>query len=332
MQNTTSRRQLLLQAAAAAAALAGGSASAQSPATPAAAAGPTVRLLVGYAAGGPVDAAARLFAPVLAKELGSAVVVENKPGANATLAGDMVAKGPADGSVLWFAASPTVTISPNVMKKMPFDPARDLAALAPILSYYNVLVANKELGLQTLQALTEHAKKHPGQLAYGSAGIGGSNHLCGEVFAQQAGIKLTHVPYKGNAPAMTDVIGGQLAMMFDIVGSARTYIAADRVRAIAVTSPKRNPSLPNVPTMAEAGLPGFDVGGWYAVYASAATPAALVTRYNQAIVKALAQPELKAKFEEMGYETWSGAPRLVAERAAKERAMWATVTKGIEIE
>lgn len=328
MQSTKQRRRgLLRRVAAVAAALACGSAWAQTAGT-----APAVRLLVGYAAGGPVDAAARLFAPALARELGTAVVVENKPGANATLAGDLVAKGPADGTVLWFAASPTVTISPNVMKKMPFDPARDLAPLAPILSYYNVLVVNKELGIQTLQALTEQAKKQPGQLAYGSAGIGGSNHLCGELFAQQAGIKLTHVPYKGNAPAMTDVIGGQLAMMFDIVGSARTYIAGDKVRAIAVTSPKRNPSLPNVPTMAEAGLPGFDVGGWYAVYAAPATPAALVSRYNQAIVKALAQPELRSKFEEMGYEAWSGAPRLVAERAAKERAMWATVTKGIEIE
>lgn len=291
-----------------------------------------VRLLVGYAAGGPVDASARLFAPALARELGVPVLVENKPGANATLAGDMVAKGPVDGSLLWFAASPTITISPNVMKKMAFDPARDLAPLAPVLSYYNVLVVNKDLPQQNLKELIEHAKKHPGQLAYGSAGIGASNHLCGELFAQQAGIKLTHVPYKGNAPAMTDVMGGQLAMMFDIVGSARNYIAGGKVRAMAVTSPQRNPSLPNVPTMAEAGLPGFDVGGWYGVYAAAGTPAALVTRYNQAMVKALAQPELRAKLEEMGYELWTGAPKLLADRGGKERAMWATVTKGIEIE
>jgi len=304
--------------------LLGGSAQAQS-ALP-------VRLLVGYAAGGPVDAAARLIAPALAKELGSVVVVENKPGANAVLAGDMVAKSQPDGMLLWFAASPTITISPNVMKKMPFDPARELTAVAPVLSYYNVLVANRDAPFKTLKELTDFARANPHKLAYGSAGNGGSNHLCGELFAAQAGIKLTHVPYKGNAPAMTDVIGGQLAMMFDIVSSARGFIAGDKVRAIAVTSPRRNPSLPQVPTMAEAGLPGFDIGGWYGVYAAPGLPAAQVARLNQAVGKALAQPELRARLEEQGYELWTGAARLLVERAAKERALWATVTKDIQIE
>jgi tripartite-type tricarboxylate transporter receptor subunit TctC len=201
-----------------------------------------------------------------------------------------------------------------------------------VLSYYNVLVINKDLPFQNLKELADHARRNPGALAYGSAGIGGSNHLSGELFAAQMQVKLTHVPYKGNAPAMTDVIGGQLAMMFDIIGSARGYISGNKVRAIAVTSPQRNASLPTVPTMAEAGLPGFDVGGWYAVYAAPATPAPLLARYNQALTKALQQPELKAKLEEMGYELWSGPPKLVADRGAKERAMWATVTKGIEIE
>jgi len=215
---------------------------------------------------------------------------------------------------------------------MAFDPARDLVALAPVLSYYNVLVVNKDQPFQNLKELIEYAKKNPGQLSYGSAGIGGSNHLSGELFAQQAGIKLTHVPYKGNAPSMTDVIGGQLAMMFDIVGGARGFIASGKVRAMAVTSPQRNPTLPNVPTMAEAGLPGFDVGGWYGVYAAAGTPPALVARLNQAITRALAQPELHNRLDEMGYELWTGAPKLLADRASKERAMWATVTKGIEIE
>ena len=294
--------------------------------------GAPVRLLVGYAPGGPVDAAARLIAPAFAKELGTQVMVENKPGANATIAGDTVAKAGADSTVLWFAASPTVTISPNVMKKMAFDPAKDLKPLSPVLSYYNVLVINKDLPFKTIKDLTDFAKANPAKITYGSAGVGGSNHLCGELFALQTQTKMTHVPYKGNAPAMTDVIGGQLTMMFDIIGSARNYIAGGKVRAIAVTSPARNPSLADVPTMAESGLPGFDVGGWFAIYGSPAMPAAVVTRYNEAMNKALAQPELKAKLEEMGYVVWTGAPRVLAERAEKERAMWATVTKGIEIE
>jgi tripartite-type tricarboxylate transporter receptor subunit TctC len=237
--------------------------------------------------------------------------------------------------VLWFAASPTVTISPNVMRKMPFDPAKDLTPVAPVLSYYNVLVINKDLPYQSVKNLVDFAKANPGKLTYGSAGTGGSNHLCGELFADRTGAKLNHIPYKGNAPAMTDVIGGHLTMMFDIVGSARAYIAAGSVRALAVTSPQRNPSLPNVPTMAEsglAGLAGFDVGGWYGVYAPPGTPEALVARYNQAMVKVLAQAEIKDKLKEMGYELWSGAPKLLADRGTKERAMWATVTKGIEIE
>ncbi len=291
-----------------------------------------VRLIVGYAAGGPVDAAARLIAPVLGKELGANVVVENKPGANATLAGDMVAKGTPDGTVLWFAASPTITISPNVMKKMAFDPAKDLTPIAPVLSYYNVLVINKDLPYKNLKELTDYARANPEKVMYGSAGIGGSNHLSGELFASKTNTKLTHVPYKGNAPAMTDVIGGQLTMMFDIIGSARNYISGGKVRAIAVTSPKRNPSLPDVPTMSEAGVAGFDVGGWYAVYGPANTPAAVSTKINAAVNKALAQPELKAKLEEMGYELWTGAPKLVTERGQSERAMWATVTKGITID
>lgn len=295
----------------------------------------TIRLMVGYSAGGPVDQVARLLAPALGKELGANVIVENKTGANATLAGDTVAKARPDGSVLWFAASPTITISPNIMRKMPFDPAKDLTPVAPVLSYYNVLVINKDLPYQSVKSLVDFARVNPGKLTYGSAGTGGSNHLCGELFADRTGTKLNHIPYKGNAPAMTDVMGGNLTMMFDIVGSARAYISSGKVRALAVTSPQRNPSLPNVPTMAESGLSGlagFDVGGWYGVYAPPGAPEALVARYNQAMNKVLAQAEVKDKLHEMGYELWSGAPKLLADRGNKERAMWATVTKGIEVE
>ena len=295
----------------------------------------TIRLMVGYSAGGPVDQAARLLAQPLGKELGASIIVENKTGANATLAGDAVAKAKPDGSMLWFAASPTVTISPNVMRKMPFDPAKDLTPVAPVLSYYNVLVINKDLPFQSVKNLVDFAKANPGKLTYGSAGTGGSNHLSGELFADRTGTKLNHIPYKGNAPAMTDVIGGTLTMMFDIVGSARPFISGGKVRVLAVTSPQRNPSLPNVPTMAESGLPGlagFDVGGWYGVYAPPGAPEALVARYNQAMNKVLAQADVKEKLLEMGYELWSGTPKLRADRGSKERAMWATVTKGIEIE
>jgi tripartite-type tricarboxylate transporter receptor subunit TctC len=291
----------------------------------------TVRLVVGYAAGGPVDQAARTIAPALARELGTTVLVENKPGANATTAGDTVAKAGPDGSLLWFAASPTVTISPNVMK-MPFEPSKDLTPVAPVLSYYNVLVINKDLPFRNLRELVDYAKANPGKVSYGSAGVGGSNHLSGELLAARTGTKMLHVPYKGNAPAMTDVIGGQLTMMFDIISTARNYIAGDKVRAIAVTSPARNPSLPQVPTMTESGIPEYEVGGWYAVYGPAQLPKALATRYTQAFANALKDPELKAKLEAAGYELWAGGPDAVDARAKKERGMWATVTKDIKVE
>jgi tripartite-type tricarboxylate transporter receptor subunit TctC len=169
-------------------------------------------------------------------------------------------------------------------------------------------------------------------VSYGSAGVGGSNHLSGELLAARTGTKMLHVPYKGNAPAMTDVIGGQLTMMFDIISTARGYIAADKVRAIAVTSPARNPSLPQVPTMTESGIPDYEVGGWYAVYGPAQLPKALAARYTQAFANALKDPELKAKLDAAGYEPWTGGPEVVNARAGKERAMWATVTKDIKVD
>ena len=291
-----------------------------------------VKLLVGYSAGGPVDAAARHFAPALAKELGQPVVVENKPGANATLAGDLVAKAAPDGLTVWFAASPPLTIGPHIMKKIAFDVARDITPIAPVLSYANVLVVARESPHTSLKDLMAFAKANPGKVFYGSAGIGASNHLSGELFAARAGLQLNHVPYKGNAPAMTDVIGGQLTMMFDIVGGARGHISGGRVRPLAVTSAQRNPALPEVPTMAESGLPGFDVGGWYGLYGPANLPAAQVTKLGDATRRALQQPELQKAWADQGYVIWTGSPDTLARRAADEREMWKGVTKGITVD
>ena len=297
--------------------------------------GQPLRLIVGYAAGGPVDQAARLFAPMLGKELGQSVIVENKTGANATIAGAEVVRAKPDVLTLWYAASPTITISPNVMSKMPFDPARDLAPVAPILSYYNLLVVNNSEPYKSVQELVAYAKANPGKLAYGSAGVGASNHLGALLFARRSGIEMNHIPYKGNAPAMTDVIGGQLNMMLDIVSTASNYAHAGKVRPLAVTSPQRNASLPDVPTLAESGiegLKGFDVGGWYGVYGPKGMAPELVAKLNKAVNAALAQPDLKKRYKELGYDEWTGDAQKLAERAAKERAMWATVTQGITVD
>ena len=320
-------RRYLLAATAAAAFAACGAAQAQS--------GAPIRLLVGYSAGGPVDQGARLFALALSKELGNPVVVENKTGANATIAGSEVVRAKPDGLTLWYAASPTITISPNVMSKMPFDPAKDLTPVAPILSYYNVLVVNNNEPYKSVRELVATAKSNPGKLAYGSAGVGGSNHLGALLFAKRSGIEMNHIPYKGNAPAMTDVIGGQLNMMLDIISTASAYIHSGKVRAVAVTSPQRNASLPDVPTFAESGidgLKGFDVGGWYGVYGPKGMSPELVAKLNKAVNAALQQPELKKRYKELGYDEWTGAPQKLAERGAQERAMWATVTQGITVD
>jgi len=297
--------------------------------------GGPLRLIVGYAAGGPVDQGARLFGQALAKELNTTVMVENKTGANATIAGSEVVRAKPDGLTLWFAASPTITISPNVMSKMPFDPAKDLAPVAPILSYYNLLVVNNSEPYKNLQELVAYAKANPGKLAYGSAGVGASNHLGALLFARRSGIEMNHIPYKGNAPAMTDLIGGQLNMMLDIISTASNYVHAGKVRALAVTSPQRNAALPDVPTFAESGiegLKGFDVGGWYGIYGPKGMSPELVAKLNKAVNAALAQPDLKKRYKELGYDEWIGSPQTLAERAAKERAMWATVTQGITVD
>lgn len=290
------------------------------------------RLIVGYAAGGPVDAFARIFAPALAKELGGNVIVENKPGASGALAGEATATAAPDGLTLWFAASPTITIAPNIQKKMRLDPTKDVVPLVPLLTYANVLVVPKDSPYKSLGDVLAYAKSHPGKVFFGSAGVGASNHLSGELMAHMAKVEMTHVPYKGNAPAMNDVIGGQLQMMFDIVGGAKKYIDAGQVRPLAVTSATRNAMLPEVPTMREVGLPGYEVNGWYALYAPPKLPAAVAEKIVAATRRVQASADFQQRLAQLGYTAWTGTGADVASHAAKERAMWATVTKGIEID
>lgn len=292
----------------------------------------TVKLIVGYAAGGPVDAAARVFAPVFSRELGQPVVVENRLGAGGAIAGQSVVKAAPNGQEIYFAASPTMTISPHVLKAMTFDPLKDLTPLAPILSYANVLVINQQQPFKTVPELVAYAKANPGALAFGSAGMGASNHLSGELFARRAGITLNHVPYKGNAPAMTDVMGGQIQMMFDIVGGAKAYIDGGKVKPLAVTSKERNPALPQLPSMAEFGIKDYDVGGWYGLYGPLGMSADLSQRIGAATARALQDVELKKRWIDQGYVMWTGTPAELSERMRREHALWAEVTRGMKFE
>lgn len=292
-----------------------------------------VRLMVGYAAGGPADQAARLFAIALGKSLNTNVVVENKGGANGTLAANEVVRAKADGLTLWFAASATPTVAPHLMK-MSHDLAKDLEPLGPVARYYNMLVANNQQPFNTTQELVAYAKKHPDQVSYGSSGIGSSNHLAAALLAQKANLQLNHIPYKGNAPAITDAMGGQLNMIFDIISTASGFVQTGKLKAIAVGSPERSPLLPNVPTFREAGLEelkDYAAGGWYGIYAPKGLTAAMQERLVMGVKQAVADEELKKRYAELAYEQWEGTPQELADTAARERAQWGGLLKGMTI-
>jgi tripartite-type tricarboxylate transporter receptor subunit TctC len=291
-----------------------------------------IKLVVGYSAGGPVDGAARLLAPALSQELGTQVIVDNRPGASGSLGGDAVAKAQPDGAMLFFGASPTITINPNVQRRMAFDPMKDLTPIAPLVDYTNVLVVNNEVPVRNLAELLAYARARPGKVFYGSAGVGASNHLSGALLEKMTGVQLTHVPYKGSAPALADVMGGTVTMMFDIIATSKPFIQTGKVRALAVTSRQRNRMLPDVPTMIESGVPGYDVGGWFGLYGPARMDPALVARMNAAAQKMLAREDIAHRLREQGYDVWSGAADLLATKGRSDRQLWATASKGIEAE
>jgi tripartite-type tricarboxylate transporter receptor subunit TctC len=291
-----------------------------------------IKLVVGYSAGGPVDGAARLLAPALGQELGTQVIVDNRPGAAGSLGGNAVAKAPPDGAMLFFGASPTITINPNVQRSMPFDPMKDLVPIAPLVDYTNVLVVNKDLPVRNVAELLAYAKAKPGKLFYGSAGVGASNHLSGALLEKMAGVQLTHVPYKGSAPALADVMAGTVPMMFDIIATSRPFIQSGRLRALAVTSRQRNRMLPDVPTMIESGVADYDVGGWFGLYGPARMDPALVARINAAAHRMLAREDIANRLREQGYDVWSGGAEVLATKGQSDRKLWATASKGIEAE
>ena len=213
-----------------------------------------IRLLVGYAPGGPVDTTARVFAKYLGDKLGQAVVVENRAGASGMIASDATAKAPPDGYLLGFAASPTLTMSPLVQRSTLFDPRKDFSLIGLIVDYANVLLIGPQAPAKSVAELVDYARAHPDAVSFGSAGIGASNHLSAELLKKQAGVPMLHVPYRGNSPAMMDVVSGKITFMFDITSTAIPFIKSGKARALAVTSSTRNPELPDVPTMIELSL------------------------------------------------------------------------------
>lgn len=316
------RRTLVLGPLALAAALAAGHLPAAAQAYPA----KPIHLVVGYAAGGSTDSVARLLGQKLAEELGQPVIVENKPGAGATIASDYVAKAAPDGYTL-FMSTIANTINTTLYKRLSFDFERDFAPVSLVATVPNVLVVNPEVPAKTVKEFIALAKSKPGGINFGSSGSGSSVHLSGELFNMVAGVQLTHVPYKGSAPAAVDLMSGQIQAMFDNLSTALPFIKAGKLRALAVTSAERSPAAPDIPTMAEAGLPECEVLSWFALVAPAKTPKDIVDRLNAATVKALADPAVKQQFAALGADPVSSTPAVLADLIKSETAKWAKVVK-----
>jgi tripartite-type tricarboxylate transporter receptor subunit TctC len=287
------KRRLLLASAALLAPLAAG-AQTTYPTKP-------VRLMVGANAGGGTDIVARMLADKFSEQLKGTFLVENKPGASNTIAADLTAKAPADGHTLLVATNTGQAIAPHLLK-LGFDPIKDLTPIGLVVSVPNVLVVGASVPVNSVQELIALMKAKPGEFKYGSSGVGSTQHIAGEAFDMAAGVKGVHVPYKGSAQAHLDIIAGNVQMMFDTTSSAMGQIRAGKFKALAVTSDRRSNELPNVPTLAEAGLPGFDMTTWYAVYVTAGSPPDVVARLQAELARAIALPDVQAKLRGLGGE------------------------------
>ena len=265
-----------------------------------------VRLIVPLTAGGNVDIVARTVAEHISRTLGQPVVVENRPGASSLVGTQLVAKAAADGYTLLAMANTFATV-PLIVASPGYDPLKDFAGITLTCLVPQVLVVNPGLAAHSVKELIALAKSEPGKISYGSSGNGGTGHLAAELFSHQAGIRLLHVPYKGNSQALVDVIGGQIAMMFDQVSTSAPQIRAGKVRPLAVTSLKRSPLLPEVPTVDESGLPGFEDITFNGLVAPAGTPREVLERVNRAVAAAVSEPELYKRFIERGIELKASA-------------------------
>ncbi len=289
-----------------------------------------LRFIVGYQPGGGTDLTARLVGERLSTALGQPVVVENRPGAGSNLAGDLVATSAPDGYTLFVSAG-AMSTNPTLYANMPFDPAKDFAPVIALTLLPNVIVVGDAFPARNLQELIAYAKANPDKTACASSSTGSTGHLSCEFFNLQTGTKILHVPFKGSSGAVAAVVGGQVPVLFDQIPSPLPHIRSGRLRAIALTGPKRNANLPDGPTTDEAGLPGFHANTWVAVFAPKDTPAAIVARLNAEMNKVLQGGDVEQKFNAMGMETIGGAPERLAQILASDTAKWAQVIKAAGI-
>ncbi len=284
-----------------------------------------VRIVVGYPPGGPTDMIARTVAQKLSIAFGQQVIVDNRPGASGMIGAELVAKAPSDGYTL-LAVPITYAVTPSVYPKMPYDAEKDLAPVALVAAAPFILVVHPTLPVKTVKDLIALAKSRPGQINYASASTGGMPHLAGELFNSMAGVKLTHIPYKGAAPATIDLLAGQVSLMFNNMLSAMPHVKSGKLRAVAVTSAKRSTAVPDLPTVAET-IKGFEASGWYGAFAPAATPRDIIARLNAEINRAMRLPDVAQRLAGDGVEAVSRTPAEFGAYLHSEIVKWGKVVK-----
>ena len=286
-----------------------------------------IRIIVPFAVGGIADTFARVIGQKVSDAWGQPVVVENKPGAGGNIGADLVAKSPPDGYTLLMGSIGTQAVNMHLVKGMPYDSLKDFAPIAHVLDAEGLLVVNPEVAAKTVPELIALLKARPGKLSYASAGVGTASHLAGELFKTMAKVDITHVPYKGNVPAITDLMSGQTSMLFATLPTVLPQVQAKRLKGIAVLGAKRSSALPDVPTLAESGLRGFEVNNWTGVLAPAGTPAAVVARLNGEIVRIMQLPEVQTRLPKEGLRFVATTPQQFAEFVRSEKEKWAPIVK-----
>jgi tripartite-type tricarboxylate transporter receptor subunit TctC len=290
-----------------------------------------IRLIATFGPGSSIDIIARLVAKPLSEQLGQPVIVENKPGAGGDLGTNFVAKADKDGYTIGFASAGPFTVNPNARKKMPYDSLKDLVPVALIATGPNVILANPSLPAKNLKELMVYVKANPDKVSYASAGMGTSGHIAGELFQHLSKTKILHVPYKGNSEAITDTISGQAQLVISGVPPILSFVKSGQLRAIAVADVKRSPLLPDVPTVAEAGLPGAESVAWYGIVAPAGTPPEVLNRLSAEIEKAIAKPEVQEKFMSLGISAGTESRTDFGKRITTEHARFGELFKIINL-
>lgn len=285
-----------------------------------------IKIVVGFAAGGATDVIARLIAPKLSEQLGQPVVVDNRAGANGNVGAEIVARSPADGYTLYVYTIGN-TINASLYAKLGYDPVKDFEPVGLVAKVTNVLVVNPKLPIKNLADYMRYAKESKDGITFASSGSGSTIHLSGEMFKMRSGLNMLHVPYRGSAPAVTDLLGGQVDSMFDNIPSALPHVRAGKLRAIAVTSAKRSALLPDVPTLVELGYKDFDVQGWFALAAPKGTPRAIVEQLNGALSKLLASADMRQRLEENGATPEPSTPQQMHDLTLSEIKRWREVVK-----